>query len=284
MSDEKAMARYEFKKKLEELRACRGRATELISLYVPPTRAIADVSNYLRNEYAQSSNIKSRTTRKNVMWAIDSILGRLKNYRVPPPNGVVFFVGNKSIGGDQTREVSIILEPPEPIQSFIYRCDSSFLLEPLERFLVEKENYGLIVLDRSECTIGWLKGSQIVPVLNHQSTVPSKHGRGGQSQQRFERLIEIAAHEWFVKIGDWCTEIFLEHISEMSGIFVGGPGYTKIYFLEQGFLHHELQKKVLGHFDTGYTNEQGLKELVDKASATMTSLKVAKEKNLMSRF
>ncbi|MCI4345027.1 MAG: peptide chain release factor 1, partial [Thermoplasmata archaeon] len=71
------LARYSFQRKLDEIKACRGRATELISLYVSPTRQIAEVMGYLRNEYAQSSNIKSRTTRKNVMWAIESLMGRV---------------------------------------------------------------------------------------------------------------------------------------------------------------------------------------------------------------
>ena len=77
-SETSALARYEFKRKLEELEAIQGRATELVSLYVPPTRQIADVSNYLRGEYAQSSNIKSQSTRKNVMAAIWEKSGRFE--------------------------------------------------------------------------------------------------------------------------------------------------------------------------------------------------------------
>ena len=65
-----ALARYEFKKQLEDIQAVKGRATEMISLYVPPSKKIHDITAYLRNEFSQSSNIKSRTTRKNVTWAI----------------------------------------------------------------------------------------------------------------------------------------------------------------------------------------------------------------------
>ncbi|MEE9151979.1 MAG: peptide chain release factor 1, partial [Thermoplasmata archaeon] len=78
MVQKKALARYEFKRKIEELGSLSGRATELISLYVPSTRQIHEVVSYLRNEYSQSSNIKSKSTRKNVMAAIESIMNRLK--------------------------------------------------------------------------------------------------------------------------------------------------------------------------------------------------------------
>src|SRR5579871_6661309 len=100
--------RYSFRRKLDEIAACRGRATELISLYVSPGKQIFDVMGYLRNEYAQSSNIKSRTTRKNVMWAIESLMGRVRQYKESPPNGVAFFVGSKAVGADKDEAVTFI--------------------------------------------------------------------------------------------------------------------------------------------------------------------------------
>jgi len=115
------------------------------------------------------------------------------------------------------------------------------------------------------------------------SQVPGKHGRGGQSQRRFERLTEIAAHEWFVKCGDTISEIFQEN-EDIKGIFVGGPGPTKQYFVDENYLHYEIQDKILDTFDTGYTDEFGLRELVSAASETMTNLKISKEKKLMKRF
>ena len=49
-----SLARYEFSQQLERLRQFSGRATELISLYVPPERKIHEVMAYLRNEASQS--------------------------------------------------------------------------------------------------------------------------------------------------------------------------------------------------------------------------------------
>jgi len=283
MVEKHALARYEFKRKLEELRSHSGRATELISLYIPPQRQIHEVVSYLRNEYSQSSNIKSKSTRKNVMAAIESISNRLKAFKKPPENGMVFFVGHTAIAGDQTQMVSHIIEPPEKITTFLYRCDSSFYLAPLEDMLTEKDVYGLIVIDRSEATLGFLKGKRITPIKNIQSLVPSKHGRGGQSQRRFERLIEIAAHEFFKKVGDLANDTFLGE-KELKGLLIGGPGSTKTFFIERDYLHHELRKKIVDTFDTGYTDEYGLKELMEKASESLSGIELMKEKKLLQRF
>jgi peptide chain release factor subunit 1 len=279
------LARYSFQRKLDEIAAAKGRATELISLYVPPGKQISDVMGYLRNEYAQSSNIKSRTTRKNVMWAIESLMGRVRGFKEPPTRGVAFFVGSKAVGADKSEPVTFIVEPPEPLNTYLYRCDSTFFLDPLTAMVHEPELWGLVVMDRAEVTIGWLRGKRIDVVRNKQSLVPSKHGRGGQSAHRFERMIEHAAHEFFVKVAEMAGEAFLPKKDVLKGILLGGPGATKEFFFKEGFLHYELQKKVVEPlFDTGYTDEYGLRELVEKATQTLHGLELTEEKRLVQRL
>jgi peptide chain release factor subunit 1 len=284
-SADQQLARYAFKRKLDEIAQARGRATELVTLYVPPGRQIPDVMNYLRNEYAQSSNIKSRTTRKNVMWAIESLMGRVRQFKEPPPNGVAFFVGSKAVGADKSEPVTFIVEPPEPLNTYLYRCDSTFLLDPLLAMVHEPELWGLIVMDRAEVTFGYLRGKRIEELRNKQSQVPSKHGRGGQSAHRFERLIEHAAHDFFVRCGEMATELYLPKKDLLKGILLGGPGATKEYFYKEGYLHYELQQKVVQPlFDVGYTDEYGLRELVEKATQTLHGLEITDEKRLIQRL
>jgi peptide chain release factor subunit 1 len=281
MAQISGMDKYKFRRALEEIEAAQGRGTELVTVYVPPERPISDVTNYLRGELSQSSNIKSASTRKHVTQAIESAMQRLKGYRMPPANGLVVFTGHVSVGADQTKMVSHVVEPPEPVASFLYRCDSKFYTEPLHEILAEKDVYGLLVIDRSEATIGLLRGKRIEVIKNLQSQVPSKHRMGGQSARRFERLIEIAAHEWYKKVGDLMTEAFLTR-PEIKAILIGGPGYTKEYFATQDYIHHELKKKVLPTFlDTGYTEEYGLRELVEKAREILTGLDLMREKDLV---
>jgi len=278
-------ARYDFKKAMQEIVEYRGRGTELISVYVPETKLISDVMAYLREEQSQASNIKSKTTMKNVTGAIDSIMARLRTYKTAPPNGVVIFCGEVPRAGDQTRMVQYVVSPPDPVTAFLYRCDSEFFTEPLESMLLEKKYYGLIVIDRKEATIGMLSGSRISVLKHFDSLVPSKHHQGGQSSVRFERLIEIAAHEFYKKVADNATVVFLDSVTDLQGILVGGPGATKDFFIKEGYLHHELQKKVVSPlFDTGYTDESGLKELVDAAQGAIQDMQLTVEKEYVQRL
>ncbi len=283
-TQDQQLRRYEFKKALQELENLKGRGTELVTLYVPPDRQIYDVVQYLREEFSTSSNIKSKSTRKNVLAAIESIMSRLKYYKAPPETGLVFFVGHVSTRGDQTEMYTRIVEPPEPIQTYMYKCDSVFHTEQLRLQLQEKEIYGLIVIDRKEATVGFLNGTSIQVVSNEQSLVPSKHHQGGQSSRRYERLIEIAAHEYFKKIGELINNAFMPLIKDIKAVFVGGPGATKEFFVGKDYLRNEIKNKIKDLFDLGYTDESGLRELVDKASGTMKDMKISREKDLINRF
>jgi peptide chain release factor subunit 1 len=276
--------KYEFKKKLEELEKLKGRGTELITLYIPPDKNIADVANQLRNELSQASNIKSKQTRTNVMAGLEAILQRLKYFKKPPEHGMVIISGVVDLGGGRQKHITEIIEPPEPVPLYKYHCDSTFYLEPLKEMLKEKKVYGLIVIDRREATIGLLRGKRIEVLSYTTSMVPGKHRQGGQSSGRFERLRQIAIHEFYKKVGEKATEALLPYKENLLGILIGGPSPTKEEFYEGEYLHHELQKKVIGLFDVSYTDESGLYELVEKAQDALQELDLMREKKLMNRF
>ncbi|MDH7509785.1 MAG: peptide chain release factor aRF-1 [Methanolinea sp.] len=279
--------KYEFKKTLEKLQSKQGSGTELISLYIPPDKQIHDVVAQLRDEFGQCANIKSKQTRTNVQSAISSILARLKYYKTPPPNGMAIFCGTIQLQGDRTDLECTIIEPPEPLNLYMYRCSSVFELEPLQQMLEEKNVYGLLVLDRREAYWGFLRGNRIEPVGGVTSTVPGKQRKGGQSSVRFQRLREIAIHEFYTKIGERASAIFLaekDFFERFRGVLIGGPSPTKEEFEAGQYLHHEIQKRIIGLFDVAYTNESGLAELVDAARDALKGVEVIKEKELMNRF
>ncbi|MFY1643597.1 peptide chain release factor aRF-1, partial [Methanoculleus bourgensis] len=223
----------------------------------------------------------------NVQSAISSILARLKYYKRPPENGMAVFCGTINAGGDRTSLECEIIEPPEPLNTYIYRCSSTFELEPLQEMLGEKEVYGLIVIDRREAYIGFLRGNRIEPISGVTSMVPGKQRKGGQSSVRFQRLRLIAINEFYKKVGDRASDIFLaekDFFERFKGVLIGGPTPTKEEFEAGAYLHHELQKRIIGLFDVAYTNETGLAELVENAADALKDLDIIKEKNVMNRF
>lgn len=285
MSDVSSKEMYEVKKTLKELENKKGRGTELVSVYIPPDKQISDVRKQMVDEIGQSSNIKSKQTRKNVQSAIEVIIQRLKLFPKPPEKGLVMFVGMIPKGGPGTEKMeTYVFQPPEPVQTYIYHCDNQFFVDPLKQIIEYKEVYGVVVLDRKESTIATLRGKRIDIIKHLTSGVPGKHKAGGQSQRRFDRVIELAAHEFLKRIGRHVDEAFLPLKDELKGVLIGGPGHTKNDFVDGDYIHYEIHDKIINIVDTSYTGDFGIREVIDVSMDTLAEMDIIKEKKLMKRF
>ena len=102
------------------------------------------------------------------------------------------------------------------------------------------------------------------------------------SAQRYERVREGLTNDWLKMVAQ-NIRAYLDK-PEIKGIILGGSGPLKNTFLEEGYLLTEVKKKIIGVQDTGYTDEHGLSELVERAGELLKEASVAKEKILMQRF
>jgi peptide chain release factor subunit 1 len=251
---------------------------------VPPGKQISDAINMLRDEYGTASNIKSTTTRKNVMDAIVKVQQRLKLYKEPPPNGLVIFVGAIPQNGPGSERIEVYeIEPPEPIRVYLYRCDARFHTEYLQEMLREKEVYGILLVDASEATLATLQGRRLEIIRELNSGVPGKTRAGGQSARRYERLRDMRLQEYFTRVGQHANEAFLP-LENFKGLILGGPGPTKLDFEKGDYLNYMLKDKILDVIDTAYVEEQGVKEVVEKAPDIMRKIRYIEEKKVMQQF
>lgn len=175
---------------IKELEKIRGRHTELVSVYVPSGYDLNKIIQHLDQEKGTASNIKDATTRKHVIDSLEKAVRHLRVVGRTPENGLALFSGNAS---EKESKVDIkvwSIEPPEPMNQRLYRCDQTFVLEPLKEMMEVKEVYGLIVVDRREGNIGLLKGSSIQMLHTSTSAVPGKARAGGQCLDP-DTLVEI---------------------------------------------------------------------------------------------
>ena len=283
---EQQQRRLRLKKSLKELSEMKGMGTELVTVIIPPEKMISDVRHQLGNEMGQAANIKSKSTKKHVTDALESAISSLNRYKTPGEGGIAIFVGHVIVGNNKTKLTSTVIDnPPEPFSSFRYRCDSTFEISQLEEMLIDRTSYGLFVIDRSEAAYGLASGKRLHFQEHITSLVPSKHGRGGQSAQRFERLIEEAAHNFFKKATERACNYWLPMVGDLKGVIIGGPGATKDFVVKNDYFHHEIKKLIAEpFFDVGYSNESGLRELVQRAGSTMDQIELDVERTIVDRF
>lgn len=275
--------RHQLKKFIKELEQYRGRHTEFVSVLIPAGYDMNKIINHLSQEQGTATNIKSASTRKNVIDALERMIQHLRLFKKTPEHGLAAYSGNIASAEGKSNLKVWSVEPPVPLKTRIYMCDKDFKLETLRDMLDTKEVYGLIVLDRRDANIALLKGKTIIPLLKTHSQVPGKYKAGGQSAARFARLREGAAKDHYKKVAEYAKEQLLNY-KELKGIIVGGPGPTKYEFVEGDYLTNELKKKIIAIKDLGYTGDFGLEELLQRSEDVLAAEEVTKEKKLMGVF
>lgn len=275
--------KQELEELVETLESIRGRHTELVSVLIPTGQNINTVTRQLEAEKSTANNIKSKTTRKNVIDAIDMIIRTLKDTVKTPENGLAIYCGNISQKEGNTDIQIWTYIPPKPLKVRTYRCDQVFVYEPLKEMLEVDEVYGLLTIDRQQATIGVLEGKQIKVIRELTSGVPGKVRAGGQSSQRFHRITEGLAKDFYRRVAEAMKEIFFE-MPRLKGLLVGGPIPTKEDFLDEGQLVTKLKEKIISIKDLGYVDEHGLEELVELSQEDIAKQELIKEKNILEKF
>ncbi|HIG51985.1 peptide chain release factor 1 [Candidatus Parvarchaeota archaeon] len=279
-SDKKKL---ELEEKIEELEAVRGKHTELVSVMIPTGFNISAVVRQLESEKSTASNIKSKQTRSAVIDSLERIIRELKNYKKTPANGLALYSGNIS-KKEGVQDIGLwAIEPPKPLKVRMYRCDQTFVTEPLREMLVTEEIYGLLAIDRQEATIGLLEGKRIKVLRKLSSGVPGKIRAGGQSSQRFHRITEGLAKKFFRRVAEEMKELFFD-MPRLKGFLIGGPIPTKEEFIEEGHLVTKLKEKIISVKDIGYVDEHGLDLLVEASSEEISEQEIIKEKKIIEKF
>ena len=160
-----------------------------------------------------------------------------------------------------------------------YTCDGEFDLEPLYAQIKTSRRYALLVLDGHEATLATMQGSAIRIIKEFESLIPSKTHKGGQSAARYERVVEACTKSYFHRIADVINNEFQ---SRRFDIIIGGSGFLKNRFAEAGLLNYQI--KVLGCFNVGYTNENGIHELIRNAAELLKQEEIVAEKRAIDTF
>ncbi|MEM3927272.1 MAG: peptide chain release factor aRF-1 [Desulfurococcaceae archaeon] len=269
---------------IKELKKWKAHATILLSLYIPPGRPMSDVLSLLRQEISVADNIKLKKTRNAVEWALNVAYDRLSKISKTPDKGLVLFAGMDPDTGDN---IVMMLIPPEDVPIFFYRTDKVFHTEFLEEMISEYDIIGLLIIERDAATIGMLKGNRLVVVEELEDYIPGKHQKGGQSQRRYDRIIEQMVEEFYKRVGEHANKVFLPLLEQgkLKAIIIGGPAYAKHDFIQGDYMDYRLKNIVVSElFDVSYQGEAGLRELVLRAQDLLRNQEYAESLKYLEEF
>jgi peptide chain release factor subunit 1 len=240
----------------------------------------------LSDEIGTATNIRSKFTQKNVVKALQNVIGKLRLYgHKAPESGLAIFAGATSDSGHKDFKLeSYVFEPEDPISRKLYVCDNRFHVEHLIEKLGEKDVFALLAIDSAKATIATLQGDRIQIIKSTRSGAAKKHRKGGQSSVRYARLRVEAIARYLKRVADEMKQYFLEDAKyELKGVIIGGPGQTKDQIVEH--FDNRLKDKVVGIKDLGYGGDEGgINELVENSEDILEGIAIMEEKQLVRRF
>ena len=290
-----AIEQWKLRRTVQYLSSLRGRGTSLITMVLPAQSQLSRATKLLTDEYGLSSCIKSSQTRHNVQQALSSAQGRLRLYtqNTLPANGLVLYTGIV-YDEEQHREtkISMSIEPLQPLQHALYRCEARFITDFLQQQILSSMGdanacqYGFIVVDGNGALFARLDRHQGMMILKQfQVCLPNKHGRGGQSSSRFERLRRAAIHNYLSKVAENARSVFLNsNVLNVDGLILGGAANLKQDLVKSELLGSSITSKILRLVDVSYGGANGLKETVRLSADLLSDLKFTQERQLLEEI
>lgn len=256
-------------KELKETK--RNEGTVLVTLLIPAGANLQDAVNLAQSEYALAGNVKSKQTRNAVEAALGKVIAGLQTFRKLPENGLAVYASDENLW---------MIEPPVALTQRMYRCDKQFILEPVEELLMDPgEPIALLTVDHNHATLARLHGKGYKIIKEFIGFAHGKMSVGGQSAMRFERLRRENIQQHYRNIEDQ----FRDLLPGVKTMVLGGPGMSPDEFVkETDFSGKGI--KILGPFSVGYTDEQGIKELMFAAMDQLKESQAAQGENEMRKF
>jgi peptide chain release factor subunit 1 len=297
-NDDSVIEQWKLRRTIQYLSSLRGRGTSLVTIIVPAQSQLSRTVSLLTHEYSLSSCIKSSQTRHNVQQALSAAQGRLRLYtqNTLPANGLVVYTGIV-YDDEQHREtkISMCIEPLNPLQYGLYRCETHFLTDFLQQQVMDNANdlntrrYGIIVIDGNGTLFARLDPQQGTTILKRlQVSLPKKHGRGGQSAPRFERLRREAIHNYLSKVAENAKSVYLnsqQHgLANVDGFILSGSANLKQELVKSDLLGLQIQNKILRLVDVSYGGDNGLQETLRLCTDIFADIKSTQERQLLDEI
>ena len=262
-----------------------GSGTALISLIVPKGRRIHDFTQQIIEEIGKANNIQDRVNRQAVQTALSSVKEILKSYKNTPPNGLAIYCGSIKTGNNDTKKVMFKVEPYLPIQSKKFLCSTKFELEPLKQLLKSPLKYGFIVMDGHGVLFGLLQGENKFVLKTISVNLPNKHGKGGQSQNRYANIRRGKRLRYVKTVAEEAVGKFISNnVINVQGLILAGSADFKKQLFNGQFFDQRLKSKVIKLIDVSYGQEEGFNQAIELSKDAIKNVKLIQQQELLKKF
>jgi len=214
-----------------------------------------------------------------------SLKAKLGQYKEIPPTGLALFCGAYTDPEGKERKLLAEVVPLRVLSHSIYKCDSRFHTELLRAQLADESRYGFIVIDGSCASFHLLVGDTKETIFKKEVSLPKKHGRGGQSQNRFARIREEKRDWYTTDIADLANKHFIDletNKINVKGLIVSGSASLKVEMMKK--LDPRVARAILHTYDIQYSGEAGFNQTLILCEADLADCRYTFERGLLGKY
>ncbi len=115
--------------------------------------------------------------------------------------------------------------------------------------------------------------------------LPKKHGRGGQSAQRFARLRMEKRHNYVRKCAEHAVQFFIDNDRpNINGLVLAGSADFKTELGQSDLFDLRLKAIIVASVDVSYGGINGFNQAIELSADTLGNVKFLQEKKLISSY
>jgi hypothetical protein len=169
-----------------------------------------------------------------ILSALKHIQVYLKSHKVSE-NGVALFA---------SEELHIIV-PPQPITTFIYKCDKQFHVDTLYNLYISHDQYGVVLVSGSDVYIYTITSINFTLLYKDTVSLQSRQKKGGQSAPRIARLAEEKRHLFVKQIVEHINQSFVTNNNVIiKKLIIAGPAEMKNLVAQNNLIDYRLKQLV----------------------------------------
>lgn len=132
---------------------------------------------------------------------------------------------------------------------------------------------------------GTLSGNSRSVVHKFSVDLPKKHGRGGQSAQRFARLRMEKRHNYVRKCAEHAVQFFITNDRpNINGLVLAGSADFKTELGQSDLFDLRLKAIIVASVDVSYGGLNGFNQAIELSADTLGNVKFLQEKKLISSY
>ncbi|WP_267639187.1 hypothetical protein [Haloarchaeobius amylolyticus] len=243
----------------------------LVSFAVRPGTPIGEARRRIEEAHTEAEQLDRDAVSEPTREALEATRHVLDDYDETPSNGLAVYAG--IVDGDTV--IHTFDDLTAPVSGATLERDAAFDVEPLG-VTTDTETYGLLVVEHGKAAIGRTAGDSVEHVTTMESDTTEDNPMEGSLEDR-----EEVRRDFFESVAERAGVVLMDEDPDddfraeaapgepdadpVVGLFVGGSSVTATEFLEQEYLDHRLQERVLADaVAVGEATEAGLEELAAK--------------------